>query len=49
MYMKLNLNKRLNKMKTDYIKDLQKRELKKEARKRDLRRKIKNGYFDRID
>ena len=47
--MKLNLSKRLNKMKKDYKKELEKRELKKEARKRDLRRKAKNGFFDRID
>ena len=25
------------------------RELKKETKKRDLRRKLKNGYFDKID
>ena len=49
MYMKLNLNKRLDNMKRDYKKELEKRELKKEARKRDLRRKAKNGYFDKID
>ena len=47
--MKLNLIKRLNKMKKDYKKELEKRALKKETKKRDLRRKIKNGYFDKVD
>ena len=47
--MKLNLSKRLNKMKKDYKKELEKRALKKETKQRDLRRKVKNGYFDRID
>ena len=36
-------------MKKDYKKELEKRELKKVVRKRDLRRKAKNGYFDKID
>ena len=47
--MKLNLNKRLNKMKRDYKKELEKRALKKETKQRDLRRKAKNGYFDKVD
>ena len=46
--MKLNLIKR-HKMKKDYKKDLEKRALKKETKQRDLRRKAKNGYFDKID
>ena len=46
--MKLNLIKRHN-MKKDYKKELEKKALKKETQKRDLRRKAKNGYFDRID
>ena len=36
-------------MKKDYKKELQKKALKKENKQRDLRRKAKNGYFDRID
>ena len=36
-------------MKRDYKKELEKRALKKENKQRDLRRKIKNGYFDKID
>ena len=47
--MKSNLIKRLNNMKRDYKKELEKRALKKENKQRDLRRKIKNGYFDKID
>ena len=36
-------------MKKDYKKELEKKALKKETQKRDLRRKQKAGYFDRID
>ena len=36
-------------MKRDYKKELEKRALKKENKQRDLRRKAKNGYFDKID
>ena len=36
-------------MKKDYKKELEKRALKKETKQRDLRRKAKNGFFDRID
>ena len=36
-------------MKKDYKKDLEKRALKKETKQRDLRRKVKSGYFDKID
>ena len=36
-------------MKKDYKKELEKKAIKKETEKRDLRRKAKNGYFDRID
>lgn len=36
-------------MKKDYKKELEKKALKKETQKRDLRRKAKNGFFDRID
>ena len=36
-------------MKKDYKKELEKKAIKKETQKRDLRRKAKNGYFDRID
>ena len=33
----------------NYKKELQKRALKKETKKRDLRRKLKAGFFDRVD
>ena len=33
----------------NYKKELEKRALKKETKQRDLRRKAKNGYFDKID
>ncbi len=36
-------------MKKDYKKELEKKALKKETKQRDLRRKVKTGYFDRID
>jgi hypothetical protein len=36
-------------MKKDYKKELEKRAIKKETQKRDLRRKQKAGYFDRVD
>jgi hypothetical protein len=36
-------------MKKDYKKELEKKAIKKETQKRDLRRKQKAGYFDRID
>ena len=36
-------------MKKDYKKELEKRALKKETKQRDLRRKVKSGYFDKID
>lgn len=36
-------------MKKDYKKELEKRALKKETKQRDLRRKAKNGFFDKID
>ena len=36
-------------MKKDYKKDLEKRALKKETKQRDLRRKVKSGFFDKID
>ena len=36
-------------MKKDYKKELEKKSIKKEVRKRDLRRKAKNGFFDKID
>ena len=36
-------------MKKDYKKELEKKSIKKEAKQRDLRRKTKNGYFDKID
>ena len=47
--MKLNLIKWRHKMKKDYKKELEKKALKKETKQRDLRRKAKNGFFDRID
>ena len=46
--MKLNLIKGHN-MKKDYKKELEKKAIKKETQKRDLRRKAKSGFFDRID
>ena len=33
----------------NYKKELEKKAIKKEAKQRDLRRKTKSGYFDRID
>ena len=33
----------------NYKKELEKKALKKETQKRDLRRKAKSGFFDRID
>ena len=36
-------------MKKDYKKELEKKSIKKETKQRDLRRKAKNGYFDKID
>ena len=36
-------------MKKDYKKELEKKAIKKETQKRDLRRKQKAGFFDRID
>lgn len=36
-------------MKKDYKKELEKKAIKKETKQRDLRRKQKAGYFDKID
>lgn len=36
-------------MKRDYKKEQEKRALKKENKQRDLRRKAKNGFFDKVD
>ena len=36
-------------MKKDYKKELEKKAIKKEAKNRDLRRRQKAGFFDRID
>lgn len=38
----------MKKYKDNYKKMLEKKALKKEAQKRDLRRKVKSGYFDNI-